>query len=530
MRKIITVLAVVLALGATAQQRSIDHPMTRAVLDAYAQILKDDPNDYETLLQRAREYYNHNEYILALRDVDSALGLTPADKRDMRYEEYLLRANIYLQTGRDQQALADLASASAIDPNQAAVVYLKANTEFKLEDYAAAKADYQRLLRLNPRSAEALIGLARVAVKETNIGVANDYLEQAVSLDPNNAEGYLRRATVRQMMGNDNGAVDDLVLALSINSTNPKAVDALLKYADSNYQAVITGLSSAIAQAPKNALFWYLRAQVAQAHNHFASAMADYRKIIDENLYPYKGIYASVAECEFNMGQHQRALDDIDYAIAAIPDNASYHLLRSRTLRAMGRQDEAVQAAARALAIEPGSPEALKLMALCYMDQDNLKEAASLLGEACMNQSEDPELFLIRAAVLDKLNQPVAARGMREKVLEISTYSDLDPRSLKGFALDALGRSAEAQTWMDGILTANPDHDGMANYLGACFFTCRGDNDRALQCAEQSLRKGYANYYNWMLNTDLPVNPAPLRDDLRFLNLMERYRGLFNAD
>lgn len=530
MKKILTVLALAaVCICASAQQRSIDHPMTRAVLDAYTQLLKEDPNDYETYLQRAREYYNHSEYILALRDVDRALALTPADKREMRYEEYVLRANAYTQTGRHQQALADLNSAAAIHPNDPVLLYLKATAEYTLEDYAAAKTDYQRLLRLNPRSADALIGLARVAVKETNIGMANDYLEQAVSLDPNNPDAYLRRASVRQLMGNDNGAVDDLIVALSINSTNPRAVNALLRYADTNYQAVITGLSSAISQAPKNALFWYLRAQVAQAHNHFATAMSDYRTIIDENLYPYKGIYASVAECEHCMGQYQRALDDIDYAIAAIPDNASYHMLRARTLRALGRHQEAVQAAARALAIEPGSPEGLKLMALSYMDDGNLKEASSLLGEACMSQSEDPELYLLRAAVLDKMNQPVAANGMREKALDVTAYAETDPRSLRGFALDALGRSAEADAWMQAVLAA-PDHDGMANYIGACFYTARGDNDRALQCAEESMRKGYANYYNWMLNTDLPVNPAPLRDDLRFLNMMERYRGLFNID
>ncbi len=519
--------AAMLASGAHARKRSIDHPMTRAVLEAYAQNIKENPSDFDTYIQRAREYYNHDEYLLAMADINEALRLMPASNREARFDALTLRASIYLQTGRDSEALSDLTSAIAIEPESFSTLYLKANTEYALEQYAAAKSDYQRMLRINTRSAEALLGLARVAVKESNLGLANDYLEQAVALDPNNADMYLRRAGVRQIMGNDNGAVDDLVLALSINSTNPKAIDALLKYADTNYSAVINGLTTAIAQAPENALFWYLRAQIAQAHNHFAPALADYRKIIDERLYDYPGLYASVAECELNMGQYRQAVDDVDYALNSITDNAGYYLIRSQALRALGRHDEAIGAAAKALAVKPGMPEALMQMARCYIDKERYKEAADLLGEACLSVTDNPALYLLRADVLDRLNQPVAAGGMRRNAADIDVYDLDDVRSLKGFALEALGESSRAQAWIDNILDHTPDHDGLANYYGACFYAARGDNDRALQCAEASMRKGYANYYNWMLNTDSPANVAPLRDDLRFLNLIERYGGLF---
>ncbi len=527
-RKFLILLAAGLCfLSAPAQKRSIDHPMTRAVLEAYATALKEDPRDYETFMARAREYFNHDEYLLAMGDVNEALKYMPESNRELRFDALCLRAGIYMNTGRYAQALADLTSALDIEPNSFSTIYQKATAEYNLEQYPAAKVDYQRLLRMNSRSADAMLGLARVAVKESNLGLANDYLDQAVAVDPNNADTYLRRASVRQLMGNDNGAVDDLVLALSINSTNPRAVDALVKYADTNYSAVINGLTSAIQQAPKNALFWYLRAQIAQGHNHFAPAIRDYRKILDEKLYNYRGIYASLAECEMNMGQYQQALDDVDYALAGITDNAVYYILRSQALRALGRNSEAIEAAAKALAVKPGNPEALMQMAQCYIDEKNYKEAADLLGEACLTETENPKLYLLRADVLENLNQPQAAMLMRRNAADIEGFAPENVRSLKGFALEALGEKAQAQAWMDNILNTVADHDGLANYYGACFYTARGDNDKALQCAEEALRKGYANYYNWMLNTDSPINMAPLRDDLRFLNLMERYSGLF---
>ena len=133
------------------------------------------------------------------------------------------------------------------------------------------------------------------------------------------------------MMGNDNGAVDDLIISLSLNSSkNPGAVNAIVAYADVNYPAVMSSLSNAIAQAPENALYWYLRAQIAAAHNHYANALSDYRKIIDDRLYSYQGLYASIAECQYNMGQYAEALDNVDRALQTIKNNAQYYILNPR--------------------------------------------------------------------------------------------------------------------------------------------------------------------------------------------------------
>ena len=518
-------------LSSSAQKRTIDHPVTKAVLDAYSQILKEDPKDYETYFHRAGQYYAHDEYILALADVDEALKYVPVSDKDLRFQLMELRANIYLQTGKPQLALADLTEALALDPTSYATIYLKANTDYQLGNYPEAKAGYQRMIGLVPRSADAYLGLARVAVEESNIGLANDYLEQSVAINPNNVDAYLRRAAVRRAMGNDNGAVDDLLLAMSIDSTNPKAVDALVSYADTNYPAVVTGLTSAISQAPKNALYWYLRAQIAQAHGHYVPAIADYRKIIDDQLYNYRGIYASIAECQYYMGDYAAALDNLDYALASIHDNASYYVLRSRILRALKRPDEAAEAAAKVGYIDHNSIEGHLMMAQCYADKGDYKTASEVLGEASMIVPDNPLMNITRAYILqNKLNQPVAANNFLQQVIASESFADDNVKSLRGFAMLAAGDKTGAMAWIDNILSGNKDHDGLANYYGACLYSAMGDYDKALQCAEASLKLGYANYYNWMFNEDEPINVRPLRDDLRFLNLMSRYSGLFERE
>lgn len=511
-----------------AQQRGIDNPVTKAVLQVYEKMLRENPDDYMIWFRRANEYYRHDEYMKALKDINEALQRTPTSDSDLRFQEYMLRAGIYNQTSRKQEALADLNEACRIDPESYAAIYQRANTEYELEQFADAKTDYVRLQRLNSRSAEAPLGLARIAIRENNLGMANDYLEQAVSLDPNNAETYVRRASVRKQMGNNNGAVDDLILAISIDSNHTKAIEALVDYGNTNFAATINGLSSAIRQAPQVGMFWYLRAVIEQAHYHYKAAIDDYRHIIDNGLYKYQGLYASIAECEYALGEFDAALSDIDYALGMSTNEAQFFTLKSKVLRALGRYDEAVEAAARALSVDRNYADGLAEMGLCYMAKENYKEASALFGEAMMTNAENPYYYMLRAWLLrDYMNQAEAANGFYEQVANMDFFYVDNVKSLKGFAELFLDHATRAEGWMNNILTTVNDNDGLINYYAACFYCAADDSERALACAEAALKAGYANYFDWMYNTDARINVAPLRDDLRFLNLLHRYEGIF---
>lgn len=527
LKPIAFIIALLSATTATAQS-GIDNPITKAVLQVYEQQIRENPNDYITRLRRAYEYYQHDEYLRALADVNEAIKVTPLNESDVLLQEYMLRAGIYNQTRKKEQALADLNAAFDIDPNSMQVINERANTEFELGMYGDAKADYQRLRRINSRNSQALLGLARVAIVENNLGLANEYLEEAVNLDPNNAEIYVRRASVRKQMGDHNNAVDDLLLAISSDSKNNKAIEALVDYGNTNYVATMNGLSNAIRQAPNVGMFRYLRAVIAQAHYHYGAAIEDFNYIIDNNLYKYHGLHASIAECQYALGHFEEALQSIDYALGMIRNNAQHFCLKAKILRALKRDDEAIDAAASSLAVDRNYADGLLEMGLCYMTKENYKEAASLFGEAMMTDAENPYYYMVRAWMLtDYMNQKAAAATLYGQVAEMDHFYLDNVRSLKGFALLYLDRVTQAEAWMNNILTTVEDNDGLINYYGACFYAMTGDNDRALVCAEKSLKAGYANYYNWMYNTDARINVAPLRDDLRFLNLLNRYEMIF---
>lgn len=527
MRLLTLLSSVAIAIVAVAQT-GIDSPMTRAVLKVYADQLQADPTDWDTWMRRANEYYNHNEYSRALNDVDNALKYIPVDNKDERFRAYMLRASIYQQTGRYADELIDLNAAIAIDQKSYIAVYQRANCHFELGNYADAKADYKRLQRMNARSVESLIGQARVAVKENNLGLANEMLDQAVSFDPANADYYVRRASVRKSMGNHQGAVEDLLLALSTDSSNARATQALVDYGRENYPAVISGLTSVIEQAPNVGMFVYLRAVIAQAHYNYVAAIADYQRILDRNLSDYRGIYVSMAECQLALCRYQEALDNVNHAISKDKNVASQYVLKSKILRVLGRSDEALSVAAKATVLASGQSEPLVEMGLCYAGAENYKEAVNLFGEVSMSHPDQPESFMLRAWLLKShLNQQVAASGFYNHVAGLENFEATDVHSLRGFALLLNGKTDEAEAWMANILNTVEDKDGYLNYMAACFYSIKGDVDRALACVEKSLASGYANYYDWTMNVDGPINVSSLRNEARFKAMLLSKSAIF---
>ncbi len=530
--KAFTAAALVLAAASALAQTGIRNPMTMAVMQVYEEELQENPANYEVRMNRAEEYFRHGEYTRALEDIDTALGYIPQSETETLLHAHLLRAGIYNSTGRSQQALEDLAEAERLNPSSFSVVLQKANTELQLQQYAQAKTDYQRASRLNPRSAKVYIGLAKVAVAENNMGVANEMLESAVNLDPNNAQTYISRAEVRKAMNNHNGAVSDLVMALSVDSRDQRAMSALVEYGNTNYPAVMAGLTDAITAAPQAGMFRYLRAGIAQAHYRYLAALQDYEEIVAGQLYNYHGIYASMAECQMALGRYDDALANIDYALGMVRDRTCpYYVLRSRILRATGRNDEAVTAAANATAADRNSGEALMELAMAYTATGKYDDAITLLGEAAMNDAEDPRFPMLRAWILETyLNEPQAAAQQYRLVADMEHFDLTDPRSLKGFALLALGNKDAADRWMDNILQNATDTDGMIHYYAACYYAQADNQEKALECADRALDLGYADYYKWNDFKDGKVNAGTLRDDLRFLNRLARHNAMFGIE
>ncbi|MDE6557079.1 MAG: tetratricopeptide repeat protein, partial [Duncaniella sp.] len=486
-------LLILAAIFPATAQRQADDPMTVALMKVYDQLLDEDPRDPETLFRRGSEYYNLNDYVRALDDINNALKyMDPADT-DFRQQALVLRSNILMMQKKYERALEDLNVILENDPSDYAAYYQRGTANYNLDRLPEAKKDFQMLRQLNPRSQEALFGLARVAVKENNLGVAGELCDMAVGITPSNSEVYMRRASVRTQMANYPGAVEDYIYALSTDAVNTvAALRALADLSRKQYPVVIAGLTDAIRKAPRNGLFYFIRGMIAQGHCNYLAAIADYDTIINNKLDSFAGINGSLAECYYYLGRYDVALLNIDYAIAGTEENSYYLMFKSRIERAMQHPEEAVKAANAALVSDAEFSDALIAKALAQLDLGESAEASVALSEVAMNDPENALAFLLRGWVLSEYrNQPKPAAQAWERILDMD-YDFDDIRSLKGFALLYLDRKDEAEAWMKRVLDTADDFDGEINYYAACLYSQMGLLDRAFRHAEVSLDKGYA--------------------------------------
>lgn len=514
------------ACSSAIAQNGLSDPMTKAMMDVYEQELAANPKAYDIYFRRANEYYKFDQYLRALSDVDNAIKYTPAEDTDMLFQCYSLRGEIYQMLGKHQEALNDFTEALKLDPTSFMALYQKGNSEYELGRYADAKGTYTRMRSIDGRSAEALTGLARVAVKENNLGLASQYMDDAVSMMPTDSDIYVRRSSVRRMLGNNTGAVDDLIMAISIDS-NPKAFQELINVSNQDYPAVITALSNAVHQAPEQGMFYYIRGVIAQAHNHFPSAIADYRKIIDENMYNYAGIYASLGECYYALCDWDQALENVNQAIGMSDDNGEYFLALARIYRAQGRFPDALRAVESALEKITDPVPATVEKGRILVSQKKFDEASDIFAELTMDNPNDPMYYMLRGWVMKESGaKSNNALQIYKRALEIDTNQDL-PQSLYGFALLFTGKTTEAVQWADTIMRDIKDSDGSVSYLMACLYAQAEETDKAFDALESALNKGYSNKYQFTVYDDARINLAPIRNEARFNTTLANYSYIF---
>lgn len=552
MKKFLTAAVVAASISSmTAQsQQSIDNPMTQAMLDVYAKELEANPKDADIYFRRANEYYKFNQYLRALADVDKTLEYAPAGNRDLRFQAYMLRADIYQMLDKHREALADFSEALKLDPTSFMALYQKANEEYALGDYSAAKADYTRLRATNPRSVEALTGLARVAVKENDLGRASEYMDGAVEMMSADSDIYIRRASVRRMQGNNTGAVEDLLMAISIDN-NTRAFQELIDMANVDYPAVISAISTSISYAPQQGMLYYIRGFIAQAHDHYASALADYRKLIDQNMYEYAGLYNSMAQCQLALCRYPQAIDNIDHAISMDGGkNGEFYATKARILYAQGKNSEAMDALKQASLRGYSSTNMDEFQALVDYAAGDFEKANDIYAAMIVDHPEVMRNYIYRAWVLaDGLKQPANAQTLYNRVVSMTADSDNGEKatsplsavqSYRGFALLFSGDRQGALDWAKGLYSDYRDTDGYLNFVLACLYAQASVADpsisssekydltaSAIKSLERALQLGYGNLYEITKADTGRVSLAPLRNDSHFNALIARYAHLF---
>ena len=526
---ILSLVAIAGAMAAVAQSSDavLRDKMTNAVMKVYDEHLAQNPNDYNILFARAHQHYYNGDYTAALADVNQAMMLTPKTDKELRFDEYILRARISDARKDYVGELADLRLAQELEPKSLACTDLIAKANLKAGNLDAAEKAFKTILRAESINYDAMYGLALVEQARGNNKAAIEHATKAVELFKIEPQVYVNRADIFKRQDNVDAAVQDLVSGMAVGDGG-KAAQELFALSDTKYDAVMNALDQMAGKSNDSGaggVLRYLRANVALDHSRYDQALRELNYIRNNNMYTGATVDYGIAKCYTELGRYDEALPYANKAIQSDPMQPDYYFVKAIAeyyAGGGGHTDDAMETLRRCSVIAPQYVPMLLAKAALLIHQGNDNQALGYLNAAVANDPGNGEALFTRAMLFKRLNkQELADRDLNTMLL-----LDNDAYDLKGLAQSELGRDNDALGWVQQI-TSNVLPGGENYYYAALLMAFRGDNYKAMEYLNKAVEMGYASLHRLKNDVLAPVSLQSLRHEPGFDLLIDKAQPNF---
>ncbi len=511
-KPIIIALGLIVTLNASAQQFD---PLTKAVLNGYKQILEENPKDYETLYQRATQYYKLSMYDNALVDIMKALDFTPAKEKSLRIDEFSMLSDIYIQTKDYEQALQAVNNALALSPSDYALLYKKGNICLYLNNPEEAITAFSSMQRLKSRSQEAFFGMAKSNIMMGNNEAARELIREAEKADPSGWLTFSRIGDLYSDMNEDENAAANYLSAFSLaDNDTSRPLQSLIKLADKNYPAVEAAIQYAISRSSNPDALYFLQANIAYNSGSFNEAYKGFSKLLESKEGQIGSVYAKMALTCLALEKFSEAQTNAD--MAALKENSVNTLVtKAKVYNACGNAPVAMMSASKALRIDANSPEAQVELALANLQLDDSKAALQSLNEVALTAPDNAYALMIRAYVnFDIINDA------KEAIHQYARISELQEDSFPGITYKAMakcfaGKKLDADEIMKRALKDANSLNKDDYYWASVYYAQTGNLTEAMSLIQKSIAAGYQNRFNLYSNKIANLNISPIRHLLK---------------
>jgi tetratricopeptide (TPR) repeat protein len=460
------------AVGCTDQKRRADELVRSAAAQArsgehadavrtYAQALALDTRLPEAHYGRGVSQTALGQHAAAIDSLQTVVRLKPEWA-----EAWHALATAQRATGETALAVRSLAEAIRLKSDFSAALYDRACAFLKLRDPAAAIADLDAIIALNPRHPEARLQRGR-CVWQSSPEQAIEDLTLVLQSDKNNVEALILRGNALSRSGQFENSLRDLNQACQLQPRNPAAWLArgrTLRISGQLSEAA-SDLKTASSLDPRNADILCELALTAKD-----SAQPDLAQtLLQQALQIQPGHAAArlaIADSLAAQHSHAAALEELQKLLAepeiGLPANAALladvRLRRAASLHASGKLDEALGELRAILLTEPHHEQARLLHARILQQLQRHKEALADLTRLISNRRNDPEALLARALSNAALNQLSAALHDLDQLLNRSPGS-LPALSLRARIRAENGQTAAALDDLEAAIAAAPDQE-----------------------------------------------------------------------
>ncbi|NBC11798.1 MAG: PEP-CTERM system TPR-repeat protein PrsT [Gammaproteobacteria bacterium] len=494
--------------------------------------LSGSPEDVRARILLARVHLDLYQAEAAERELLKAQSAGAARARIL---EPLARA--WLLAGEYQRLLDEVAVAAVSSPAQAAVLAaLRGDAERALDNEAAALAEYERALGLDPAQTDALLGKARLALAAGRIDDARTLLETATAADPQAARAWELLGEVDFARGDYAAAEQSLVKAVIAgrNKWMPRFKRALARLELGELEAAARDIDVVAETFPDFPGLFFARGALLLKQGELEaglSALDTYLGYDPDNL---RALYlTAVGEAE--RGNLDLAADLLQRYLKIMPDSVQANRAMAEVLLRQRRPADAEALMRGLLRAAPDRPELLSTLATALLRQERWADANETLLRLVELAPEVAGFRIAAAESLQRLGEPDAALEQLSEAL----------------ALDPLNRTAQLlrikllleQQRMDQALAlattladARPNNPQVLNALGlaqlgvndataarqsfrAALDAAPAFPDAALNLARLSLRDGDPKGARTLLEEVVAAAPAHVEATLALAEL-----------
>jgi predicted TPR repeat methyltransferase len=292
------------------------------------------------LFFEALDFLDGSHFRLAEARLRQALQLSPANPAILTNLSVVL-----LQQGKRADARDFASKAVAADARNVEALLVLADCQAQAGEPSAALADYDRIIALEPRIAEAHNNRGLMLHQLARPAEALESCDRAIALSPNLSDAHVNRGNALHALGrrDDALAAYEHALVLSPNRVEAHLGRGNVLCEQSRHEEALMAYDLALALKPDFAEAWLGRGNLMYKTKRHGEALAAYDKAL--------ALDPRLAQAELGRGnalrerkRHDEALHAYDAALKLKPDLAEAFLGRGDALYDLKRYREALVA------------------------------------------------------------------------------------------------------------------------------------------------------------------------------------------
>lgn len=460
---------------------------TTAAIKLLVEYLDTNPDNAAAYLLLAKVHYNAEDYHKVIDCCNNAVNNSDTTQIDFLCEVLILRGVAHKELEQYEKSLNDFDKVLSLCPKKAEALCERGKLRAKLEDYDKSDEDYRRALAINSEYSDAHFGLAFNKLIRKDFNGVLAYLKRAEACMEEKQAYYFLRGCAYLGLKKIPEALEDLFQLLKVGY-DEDVMDIIVEIAKENHGLVESRIKKLISNDNKDSNSLMIAASFYEMTGHIDNAISLYKSALDVER---NSIFAKkLADCYFEKRDMENAFRYMDEAINISPANASLYEYKAQLLCFVGNIKAAISTIDIAISKNGTAISHLFTRGVFYSFLGDYKHSLDDLSACLENAPMLTSALMYRAIMYWNFNQRELARRDCLEIIRLENESGAC--RWRCFAHLLLGEAELAEKTLDSYLEQEKRCPASL-FEAACFYSLLGKPEISLEHLRAAVQSGYQN-------------------------------------